>query len=270
MPGGTTGPSWGPFTWDAGVGVEEFAALGTFLLTLVGLVFIYKQLKHATRISRAQFLLDITERYFSEVQLRKLYYALNWNTYRPNVGTIPLSEEEQDLDHLLYYFDLVGRMVKLKALSFDEVTILAFQARRVLDNPYVRMYLAWLDQEFQGQGFSAAHDEARELVKSVHKRIRLDRKRFSNVQEPNGKKGVVEVTSFPLRDARNKINKRRRVYECEYFDAEFQEYLGIYSWGTSETPADLCQLCLDHYGKRNKPGAKEASPGNGSWAAHRA
>lgn len=135
------------------------------LAAACSLVFAGYQLRLNRRTSRMQFLLDITDRYFGDAELRAFYYQLDYNQWRFDPDTLPLSPEEPHLDHLIYTFDLIEQLIGRGALSEDEVSILGFQALRVLNNPEVERYLEWLDGEYERCGRSTpAHAGARKLA----------------------------------------------------------------------------------------------------------
>lgn len=151
-----------------------------FLATTIGLVFAGLQLRSATIVQRAQFLLETTERYFSDEAVRRLYYDIDYNQFELRFsGGQPLevrrgdqafkpffrSDEEHLLDSLLYTFDVIARVAELKAMTDTEARLFAFQAAQVFKNRHVDAYLKWLDGERQMYGGDVpAHKAARDFV----------------------------------------------------------------------------------------------------------
>src|SRR6478609_3643217 len=99
----------------------------TALITLFGFFFAVHELRRSGKAQRAQFLLDTTEKYFGDVEVRKLYYDIDYGNfelvykeggprevrcrdlsgkYKPFLG----SDEERLLDSLLYTLDVIGRV----------------------------------------------------------------------------------------------------------------------------------------------------------------
>jgi hypothetical protein len=141
----------------------------TALITLFGFSLAIQQLRQSGRAQqaqslsqRAQFLLDTTERYFGDVEVRKLYYDIDYRKfeivyeggnprefrrgeekYKPFLG----SDEERLLDSLLYMLDTIGRVLELGVLDRQEAAIFAFQANRVLSHESVTSYIAWITRE---------------------------------------------------------------------------------------------------------------------------
>jgi hypothetical protein len=169
-----------PLQWKSEIGVGDILTFLGFLAAAGGLVFTAVQLRLGTRVQRAQFLLDTTERYFADTDVRRLYYDIDYNKFslafvggepntfqrgtntpKPFIG----SDEERWLDNLLYTFDVIGRVAELKALNSNEARLFAFQAARVFKNPDIVQYLAWLDKErIRFGGDVPSHHAARKLA----------------------------------------------------------------------------------------------------------
>lgn len=137
------------------------------IATTIGLGFTAWQLRSATLVQRAQFLLETTERYFADESVRKLYYDIDYNKFELRfVNGQPtdvrrgsqefkqffLSDEERLLDSLLYTFDVIARVAELKTMKESEARLFAFQAARVFKNKHVAAYLEWLDNERRKYG----------------------------------------------------------------------------------------------------------------------
>lgn len=148
--------------WKPDFGVGDILTFLGFLAAAGGLVFAGRQLRHSIRVQRAQFLLDATERYFADTNVRRLYYDIDYgkfkldfvngepgNVQRGNQPPKPFigSDEELWLDSLLYTFDVIGRIAEVGALDTREARIFAFQAARVFRNPDIEKLLDWLDKE---------------------------------------------------------------------------------------------------------------------------
>jgi hypothetical protein len=162
--------------WNPELKLGDILTLIGFVLTLAGLYFAIVQLRRNTRIQRAQFLMDATERYFSDSEVRKFYYKIDYNDFKFELDKFMGSDEERWLDSLLYTFDIIGRMVKMKVLTANEVDILAFQASRVLRNSEVGKYLNWLNGEYKEEGRPIpAHADALFLVKTLFDNNKLER-----------------------------------------------------------------------------------------------
>jgi len=154
--------------WYPEISIGDLLTLVGFVFAVVSLIFAGVQLRRNTAIQRAQFLLDITDRYFRDSDVRRFFYKLDYRQFKLDFKHFIGSDEERWLDSLLYTFDIIGRMVKMKVVTREEVDVIAFQASRVLRNPEVQKYLQWLDGEYQREGRTErAHDDARFLAKTL-------------------------------------------------------------------------------------------------------
>jgi hypothetical protein len=123
------------------------------------------QIKEAALATRAQTLFAMHSLYFSEEEEHRFFYKLDWGTWKFDPKRFAKSNEEPWLDNILYKLDVLGRMVKIGALSRDDAGLLAFQAKRVLGNPQVQAYLNWLAQEYRNEDPTLVpHADARYLA----------------------------------------------------------------------------------------------------------
>ena len=129
-----------------------------------------KELERNILVTKAQFIMDITERYFQNDDVRKFYYKLDYGNWKFDAKNFEESDEERWLDHLLYTFDVIGQLVKIGTITIEDIEILAFQADRVLENEEVKKYLDWLDADYLRQGIrKKARHHARFLVDEYSK-----------------------------------------------------------------------------------------------------
>jgi hypothetical protein len=166
--------------WWQPLDLGDVASLLTGIITAVGILLAYKQLRHVAAAQRAQFLLNATERYFADDDVRALYYDIDYERFaltftngepaqvqRGDAAPIRFvgSREERLLDGLLYTLDTIGRIVDLGVLADREAALFRFQAKRVFSNSAVQEYLTWLDGErARLGGESPAHQAARRLA----------------------------------------------------------------------------------------------------------
>jgi len=154
--------------WNPEFTFGDILTLAGFIFTIASLILAAREVRRNTTAQRTQFLLDFTERYFADNDVRKFFYKIDYNKFKFDVKELVGSDEERWLDSLLYTFDLIGRMVRTGAVTLDEVSIIAFQASRVLGNPEVEKYLDWLDKEHAHEGRRVpAHSDARYLRRAI-------------------------------------------------------------------------------------------------------
>lgn len=156
-------------SWKPEVGVGDIITTLSVIVTAVGVWFAYDQLRRGVRQEHAQFLMELTERYFADDAVRKFYYELENGKFVFDPSTFAGSDQERWLDHLIYTFDVIGWAVRTESLTSSEAMIFAFQASQVLKNDEVVRYLAWLDEEYARQGRPVpAHKDAKDLVETLN------------------------------------------------------------------------------------------------------
>jgi hypothetical protein len=149
--------------WDPSIGLAGIITALSFVAAAIGLWFTGHQIRQSTKMRRGQFLLDATERYFSDTEVRKLYYDIDYGEFsiefnaagEPSTFTRHQSApqrfigsaEERHLDSLLYTLDCIGRIVEIGVFDRREAQLFAFQANRVFHNSHVAEILRWLDKE---------------------------------------------------------------------------------------------------------------------------
>jgi hypothetical protein len=154
--------------WNPELKVGDILILFGFIFTIAGLIFTVREIGRNTRVQRAQFLLEITERYFGDPEVRKFYYKIDYDQFKFDREKFLGTDEERWLDSLIYTFDIIGYLLRIGVLSKEEVSILAFQASQVLRNSEVIKYLKWLDDEYKGLDRpTPAHSDARYLAQIV-------------------------------------------------------------------------------------------------------
>ncbi len=158
--------NWNPELTVDGI----FAGIG-LVLAGIGLMFAAVELRLSAKVQRAQFLMDVTQRYFGDESVRKFYYKVDYEKFEFDPASFIGSDDERHLDTLVYTFDTMERLVRMGVLSDDDIRIFAFQASRLFNNPQVAEYFKWLDNEYRNEGRpTPAHADARSLATRLSKR----------------------------------------------------------------------------------------------------
>jgi len=97
-----------------GLESKDLLTLIGLVLTTIGLFFAGFQIRQNTKLQRARFIMDTIELYFSDEDVRKAFYAIDYNEFHFDVDHFVLSEQEPDIDRLLYTLDVIGRIVDLR------------------------------------------------------------------------------------------------------------------------------------------------------------
>ena len=138
------------------ISIADIVGLTGLFLTVSGLIFAGVQLRQNNVARRAEILLSIIDRYLGNDTQREFFYKLDYGkfTFNPsNFGTG--HPDETALDAILYDLEVVGRMLRLGAISKGEVQVLVFEVHRVMLNKEVQKYLKWLEEEYRNIGLGA-------------------------------------------------------------------------------------------------------------------
>jgi hypothetical protein len=120
------------FRWNPDVTPADVLTMIGFTLTFIAVVAAVRGIRHNQAVERGRFLSEVMDRLFRDDSVRKFWYQLDYDQWQFDQNSFPGSDEERWLDHLLYQFALVARLVKLGVLSQEEVTAIGFEAARVL------------------------------------------------------------------------------------------------------------------------------------------
>ncbi len=148
------------------------------LLTVVGLCANFVQLRRNWRVQKAQFLTNITNDLFDDNDLRKFFYKIDYDKFQfseTRLRKFKGSDDERHLDALLYRYNLLGRLVRMKLLDIKEIEFLIFEIAQVFKNTQVLKYIQWLETEYQKHGTlgtnqrTRPYDDARWLIETLSK-----------------------------------------------------------------------------------------------------
>lgn len=147
-----------------------------FTATGVGLFIALVQMKQNFKVQQAQFLLGITNVLFDDSNLRKFFYKIDYEKFKfdkNNLNKFKGSDEERWLDSLLYHYDSLGKMVRMKLIKLEEVEFLFFEVIQIFRNREVNKYITWLESEYDMHGTvndtkrKRPHDDARWLFEQI-------------------------------------------------------------------------------------------------------
>ena len=133
---------------------DGLIVLGPFV-TALGLFLTFIQLRRNWRVQKAQFLSTINKDFFEDSDFRKFFYKIDYREFKFDEKKIDIfqgSDDERHLDALLYQYNLLGQLVRMKLLKIEELEFIAFEIVRIFDNDDVKKYLAWLDKEYEQFG----------------------------------------------------------------------------------------------------------------------
>lgn len=136
----------------SGFGLSNLLTIMSLLLTAASVAYAGRELRQSRRTSQSEFLFNIMTWYLNDPDLRSFFYRLDYNSWRFDENTVSGSDEEPQLDKILFVFDLLGHLVDASNISQENLATIRFEASRVLHNPEVERYLSWLDKEYRQVG----------------------------------------------------------------------------------------------------------------------
>ena len=144
----------------SGVCIERRIELGNAILVILALlgllsVFLaYRQLKQgqdAQRVQanamRARFVLDLNQEFLANDAERNFFYKLDYKDFKFEPNAFAQSDDERQLDRLLYKLSYVGKLLRDRLVNLEDVNNIQHIANRTLRNEEVIKYLQYLKEE---------------------------------------------------------------------------------------------------------------------------
>ena len=91
---------------------------------------------------RNKLVIDIYNQVYQDEDIRKIIYTVDSGD---SSKIKYLGELEKEADKTLRYFDFVGRLIKDKSLTKQDVLPFKYEIGRVLNNYNVKEYIKWLE-----------------------------------------------------------------------------------------------------------------------------
>ncbi len=129
----------------------EFQDLLNILIalgTLLSVILVYVQLNQYSKYSRAAFIKDMFLKFYEDQHIRDIFYKIEYNkfVYTPKFhGSI----NEQEMDKMLTYLDVLGILAKKKVIKIDDLEPLYYEIKRIYCNKEVRKYLDFLKEWYK-------------------------------------------------------------------------------------------------------------------------
>jgi hypothetical protein len=142
-----------------GICVERRVDLGNAVLAVLGMLGLasillaYRQLRQGQRAqqqqanaTRARFVLDLNQEFLSNEGEREFFYRLDYRDFTFNPAAFAQSNDERQLDRLLYKLSYVGKLLRDGVVGLDDVNNIRHIASRTLRNEEVIKYLKFLQE----------------------------------------------------------------------------------------------------------------------------
>src|SRR5262249_868536 len=142
-----------------GICIEKKIELGNAALAVLGLLGVlsiwlaYRQLKLGqeaqqlqANATRARFILALDQEFLCNAAEPKCFYRLDYKELTFDPDKFAESDEERELDRLLYKLSYVGKLLRDRLLNLQDVNNIRHIAGRTLRNDEVLKYLKYLKE----------------------------------------------------------------------------------------------------------------------------
>jgi hypothetical protein len=154
--------------WNPEVTMGNVILASLLLLTFVGLVMNYFQMRKGIIQKRAEFLITLARDYLLDPDLIELYYQIDYEKFEFDEGMLQ-TDREKKLDKLLYIYENIARMYLMDNINKNDIKYFAYRFIRVYQNPEVKKYVAFLN-EWYGKKLSVKPFDAFQKVGPILER----------------------------------------------------------------------------------------------------
>ncbi len=154
--------------WNPEISMGNVILASLLLLTFVGLIMNYVQMRKSLVQKRAEFLITLARDYLLDPDLIELYYQIDYEKFEFDESMLQ-TDREKKLDKLLYIYENIARMYLMDNINKNDIKYFAYRFIRVYQNPEVGKYVAFLN-EWYGKKLSVKPFEAFQKVGPILER----------------------------------------------------------------------------------------------------
>ena len=130
--------------WNPEVTMGNVILGSLLLLTFVGLITNFVQMRKNLLQKRAEFLIMLARDYLLDPDLIELYYEIDYERFKFDESVLQ-TDQEKKLDKLLYIYENIARMYLMDNINKNDIRYFAYRFIRVYQNPEVKKYVALLN-----------------------------------------------------------------------------------------------------------------------------
>ncbi len=131
---------------------DLISAVG-FMLAFIVIILTYRQIKIYNRFSKSTLVKDIVETFTKNDRIRKGFYMIEYGGFEHH-PSFHKSEDEDKVDSLLSFFDMIGELVNIRMVLLEELKVLHYEMISVYGNNEIKKYLDWLDGYYRNEGIN--------------------------------------------------------------------------------------------------------------------
>ena len=147
---------------EFGRAIQPWATIGSAFLTTFGVFIAARSLRITSKTNKAKFAFELSESFLKEARIQKFWSRLNYdadeNAWKFDLAKFRHSDDERDIDTILYKFMAIGHMIRCGAISAVDVKSLYFTCRQLFHNSEARDYLMFVQIDtYMSDGFTGLH-----------------------------------------------------------------------------------------------------------------
>jgi hypothetical protein len=121
--------------------ILDFIKVASGLFVVIGGSIAVAALRHNSKTNRSKFIFDLTESFLKDPSTRKLWYRLDYDDWKFDLTNFRHSDEEQQIDALLYRFSVVGQLLRNRSICHEDLRNIYTIVRQFFTNIEIRNYL---------------------------------------------------------------------------------------------------------------------------------
>ena len=130
--------------WNPEITMGNVILGSLLLLTFVGLITNFVQMRKNLLQKRAEFLIMLARDYLLDPDLIELYYEIDYERFKFDESVLQ-TDQEKKLDKLLYIYENIARMYLMDNINKNDIRYFAYRFIRVYQNLEVKKYVALLN-----------------------------------------------------------------------------------------------------------------------------
>lgn len=121
--------------------ILDFVGIASGLFAVIAGSIAVAALRHNSKTNRSKFIFDLIDSFIKDTATQKFWYRLDYEDWKFDLSSFRHSEEEQQIDALLYRFSVAGQLLKNRSLSHKDLKTIYPIARQFFTNIEIRKYL---------------------------------------------------------------------------------------------------------------------------------
>jgi hypothetical protein len=136
------------FQFQTTLSIADVINAFLLLAAVIGIFLTYRQIQHTYKTQKANFFKDLYSMMFSDLDIRKAYYQIEYDEFIYD-SSFHGSENEQRIDRLLSFADLVCYLYDQKMLTEHEMSFFKYEFVRIYTDEGIQGYLNFIKEFYR-------------------------------------------------------------------------------------------------------------------------